>query len=84
VGDIEVLPDWLAQLPAEESIATIAADGAYDTRVCHQVLPERRGGGVAATGRRPTASTHGDSGHHSTIRTHSLETAQWLSPAQPG
>lgn len=42
VGDAEVLPDLLTQLPAEESIATVAADGAYDTQAGHQALLERR------------------------------------------
>lgn len=42
VGDAEVLPDLLAQLPAEASIAIVAADGADDTQVCHPALLERR------------------------------------------
>ena len=28
-------------IPADEPIASIAADGAYDTRVCHQKLLDR-------------------------------------------
>lgn len=42
VGDAEVLPDLLAQLPTEEPLASVAADGAYDTQACHQALLDRR------------------------------------------
>ena len=34
VTDDQVLPDLLGQMP-QEMIATVAADGAYDTRDCH-------------------------------------------------
>jgi len=42
VGDAEVLPDLLDQLPAEESVASVAADGAYDTHTCHQAVWDRQ------------------------------------------
>ena len=42
VGDAEVLPELLDQLPAEESLATVAADGAYDTHACHHAIRERQ------------------------------------------
>lgn len=42
VGDAEVVPDLLAQLPTEEPLASVAADGAYDTQACHQALLDRR------------------------------------------
>lgn len=41
VGDAPVLPDLLAQIPANERIATVGADGAYDTRKCHAAIAER-------------------------------------------
>ena len=44
-GDSPVLPDLLAQVPAEEPIGTLTADGAYDTRRCHSAIVER--GGIA-------------------------------------
>lgn len=40
VGDAEVLPELLAQV--EGDIAQVAADGAYDTRACHERLLERK------------------------------------------
>ena len=42
-GDSPVLPDLLAQIPAEQPIGTVTADGAYDTRTCHAAIA-RRGG----------------------------------------
>ncbi len=41
VGDAPVLPDLLAQIPGEEEIATVTADGAYDTRACHDAIAAR-------------------------------------------
>jgi len=41
VTDDQVLPDLLSQLN-EEPLASVAADGAYDTRACHQVIAERQ------------------------------------------
>jgi hypothetical protein len=41
VGDAEVLPDLLDQLDPEEALASVAADGAYDTVQCHQAIRQR-------------------------------------------
>jgi len=40
-GDSPVLPDLLAQIPADQPIATITGDGAYDTRACHTAIADR-------------------------------------------
>ena len=40
-GDSPVLPDLLDQIPENERIATVTADGAYDTRRCHTAIIER-------------------------------------------
>jgi IS5 family transposase len=40
-GDSPVLSDLLAQIPADQAIGTVTADGAYDTRRCHTALIER-------------------------------------------
>ena len=42
-GDSPVLPDLLAQIPAEQPIGTVTADGAYDTRTCHAAIAGRGG-----------------------------------------
>ena len=41
VGDAPILPDLLSQIPAGEEIGSITADGAYDTRKCHDAIADR-------------------------------------------
>ena len=41
VGDAPMLPDLLDQIPADEPIGMVTADGAYDTRACHAAIAER-------------------------------------------
>jgi len=41
VGDSDVLPDLLDQLPPETSADTIGGDGAYDTKSCHAAIAQR-------------------------------------------
>jgi hypothetical protein len=45
-GDSPVLPDLLAQIPAEQLIGTVTGDGAYDTRTCHAAIAGRGGTAV--------------------------------------
>ena len=40
-GDSPVLPDLLGQIPEDEQIGTVTADGAYDTRRCHIAILAR-------------------------------------------
>ena len=40
-GDSPVLPDLLGQIPEDEDIGTVTADGAYDTRRCHGAIIAR-------------------------------------------
>ena len=40
-GDSPVLPDLLGQIPEDEQIGTVTADGAYDTRRCHTAIIAR-------------------------------------------
>lgn len=42
IGDAPVLPDLLAQIPAQERIGSVTADGIYDTRGCHAAIAARR------------------------------------------
>ncbi|CAM4420327.1 IS5 family transposase [Palleronia rufa] len=41
VGDAPVLPDLIGQIPADEQIGSVTADGAYDTRRCHDAIADR-------------------------------------------
>ena len=41
VGDAPMLPELLNQIPADQTIGSVTADGAYDTRRCHDVIAAR-------------------------------------------
>lgn len=41
VGDAPMLPELLDQIPPEQEIATVTADGAFDTRKCHDAIAAR-------------------------------------------
>lgn len=41
IGDAPVLPDLLNQIPLDEEIGSVTADGAYDTRKCHDTIAAR-------------------------------------------
>ncbi|MCT4577780.1 IS5 family transposase [Donghicola sp.] len=41
IGVAPVLPDLLDQIPADEEIGSVTADGAYDTRKCHEAIAAR-------------------------------------------
>jgi hypothetical protein len=41
VGDAPMLPELPNQIPAEQEIATVTADGAFDTRKCHDAIAAR-------------------------------------------
>ena len=41
IGDAPVLPDLLKQIPAHEQIVSVTADGAFDTRKCHDAIAAR-------------------------------------------
>ena len=41
VGDAPMLPELLDQIPPEQDIASVTADGAYDTRKCHDAIAAR-------------------------------------------
>ncbi|GLP88256.1 IS5 family transposase [Tritonibacter mobilis] len=41
IDDAPVLPDLLSQIPLGEEIGSVNADGAYDTRKCHEAIADR-------------------------------------------
>ena len=59
VGDGPMLPKLLEQIPPEELIGTVTADGAYDTRPCHAAIAAREALAVIPTRRngRPWKET---------------------------
>ena len=53
VGDAPMLPELLDQIPPEQEIASVTADGAFDTRKCHDASAAR-----VAPQRSPLCSNH--------------------------
>ena len=51
IGDAPILPDLLGQIPEDEQIGSVTADGAYDTRKCHDAIAERCAHAVRALSR---------------------------------
>ena len=41
IGDAPMLPELLDQIPPEQEIASVTADGAFDTRKCHDAIAAR-------------------------------------------
>ena len=42
-----MLPELLGQIPPEQEIATVTADGAFDTRKCHDAIAARGAAALA-------------------------------------
>jgi len=40
IGDAPMLPELLTQIPSDQDIGSVTADGAYDTRKCHEAIAE--------------------------------------------
>ena len=41
IGDAPMLPDLLSQIPPDQELGSVTADGAYDTRKCHNAIAAR-------------------------------------------
>jgi hypothetical protein len=41
IGDAPMLPELLDQIPPDQQIGSVTADGAYDTRKCHNAIADR-------------------------------------------
>ena len=41
IGDAPMLPELLDQIPSHQDIGSVTADGAYDTRKCHDAIAAR-------------------------------------------
>jgi Transposase DDE domain. len=41
IGDAPILPDLLGQIPPDQEMGSVTADGAYDTRKCHDAIANR-------------------------------------------
>ena len=41
IGDAPMLPELLSQIPPDQDVGSVTADGAYDTRKCHEAIAAR-------------------------------------------
>ena len=46
IGDAPMLPELLNQIPPDRDIGSVTADGAYDTRKCHDAIAARNANAV--------------------------------------
>ena len=81
VGDAPMLPELLRQIPADQPIDKVSADGAYDTRACHAAIADRNACAVipARKNARPwLGNTPGARAKNDTVRaTRRLGRAIW-------
>ena len=71
VGDAQVLPDLLNQIPRDERIDSVSADGAYDTKRSHSAIAERDAEAiipVRKNGKPWKENTPGASARNETLR----------------
>ncbi len=41
VGDAPMLPEWLGQIPLDDTVASVSGDGSDDTKACHAAIAQR-------------------------------------------
>lgn len=49
VGDAQVLPDLIAQIPDDEVLISVHGDGAYDTKGCYVAIAQRNAAAIIPT-----------------------------------
>jgi hypothetical protein len=81
VGDAQVLPDMLNQIPCDERIDSVSGDGAYGTKNAHTAIVERDAEAiipVRKNGKPWKENTSGAQGRNETLRaTQRLGRAIW-------
>ena len=79
VGDAPMLPELLAQIPTDQQIASVTADGAYDTRKCHDAIADR--GAAAVIPPRKNAKPWKAVPAGAVARNEALRASKYLGPA---
>jgi len=79
IGDAPVLPDLLDQIPADEQIGSVTADGAYDTRKCHEAIAARDAAAVIPP--RKNAKPWKPTSPGAIARNDALRATKYLGPA---
>lgn len=70
IGDVPMLPEPLAQIPPEEPLHSVSADGAYDTKACHEAIADRQAAAIIPTRRnaKPWADARAEQEHRPATR----------------
>jgi hypothetical protein len=76
-GDSPVLPDLLGQIPGDEDIGTVTADGAYDTRRCHSAIIARGGTAIIPIRKKRSAMEGGLPGREGAQRNPPRDALLW-------
>ena len=74
-----MLPELLDQIAPDQEIASVTADGAYDTRKCHDAIAER--GAAAGIPPRKNAKTWTTATAGALARSEALRTSKYLGRA---
>jgi hypothetical protein len=76
VGDAPMLPELLDQIPPDQEIASVTADGAFDTRKCHDAIAAR--GAAAIIPPRKNAKPWKDDSAGAAARNEALRASKHL------
>lgn len=79
VGDAPMLPELLNQIPPDQEIGSVTADGAYDTRKCHDAIADR--GAAAVIPPRRNAKLWKPSSAGAVARNEALRASKYLGRA---
>jgi len=79
IGDAPILPELLDQIAVDEQIGSVTADGAYDTRKCHEAIAAR--GAAAVIPPRKNAKPWSPTSPGAIARNEALRTSKYLGRA---
>jgi hypothetical protein len=78
-GDAPMLPELLSQISPDQEIASVTADGAYDTRKCHDAIVERGAAAIIPPRRNAKPWKAGSAG--AAARNEALRASRYLGRA---
>lgn len=79
IGDAPVLPELLDQIPPDLEIGRVTADGAYDTRKCHEAIAVRNAAAVIPP--RKNANPWKPTSPSAVVRNEALRASKYLGRA---
>jgi hypothetical protein len=89
IGDAPMLPELLNQIPPDQVVGSVTADGAYDTRKCYEAIAARDANTVIPPRKNAQALGANKRGSHCPKRSgqcaaipgsHSVATLEWIPP----